>query len=109
MKTYVEVNVLDREDSRRRALRVMLLSLGVLALCYVFIIGSMIFNIVQRKSLESHTRTLSNEVRELELNYLSLSGKIDLNLSHSLGFSEIQPQFATRKPLGSVKIAKNEL
>lgn len=110
IKMYAkEEKVLLHEEDRVRAKKVMLLSLAILVLIYVFVIGSMIFNIVKRKNLEAEARALSNEVRELELNYLSLSDKIDLNFSRTLGFNEAQIQFATRKSLGSVKIAKNEL
>jgi hypothetical protein len=110
IKTYAEgVNIIDSNDLRRRILHTMLASLGGLALCYVFLLGSMVFNIVERKGLETDARAVSNKVGELELIYLSLSNKIDLNLSHSLGFSETQAKFATRKSLGSVKIANNEL
>lgn len=87
----------------------MLWTLGALIFFYVFMIGNMVFNIVERKSLETHAYTLSNEVKNLELEYLSVSQKVDLNLAHSLGFKEIKAKYATRKTLGSLSIAKNEI
>lgn len=111
IKTYTgEVNIVDSNDFRRKILNAMLAGLGALVLCYVFILGSMVFNIVERKGLETNARALSNEVGGLELTYLALSNKIDLGYSHSLGFSEAQVKFATRQSLlGSVKVASNEL
>ena len=87
----------------------LLLSLGGLAVLYVFLLGNMVWNIIERKALEVEARTLGSEVADLEQNYLALSNKVDLSFSHSLGFKEIQPTFATRKALGSIKILNNEI
>jgi hypothetical protein len=59
--------------------------------------------------VEADARKLSNEVLELELTYLDKSNKIDFALAESLGFKETKANFATRKSLGSIKFAKNEL
>ena len=64
----------------------------------------MVLNIVERRSLETDARSLSNEVRSLEVIYLSLSNNIDLPLSHSLGFQETKATFATRKSLSSISL-----
>lgn len=81
-------------------LRFLLLSIGGLALLYVFILGNTVFNIVERKSLEKETTTLSNEVRDFELTYLTISKEVDLKLSSAMGFKEVKKTFATRKSLG---------
>ncbi len=96
-------------DIERFSLRFILGYFAVLAFIYVFFLGGMIFNIVERKSLEADARSLSNEVRDLELSYLSLSNNIDLNFSHSLGFREIKTNFATRKSLGYADAMDNDL
>ena len=73
----------------------------------------MVLNIIERRTLEAHSRVISNEVANLELQYINISSSIDLNLSATFGFNEIKPDFATRKPLGlnsnTVKLAKNEI
>ena len=100
------------------ALRTMLSIFGVLALCYVLILGNMVANIVQRKNLEKEALTLSNEVSSLELSYLSVSNSVNLPLSLSMGFTEAKATFAVRKSLGvnitsesldSIKLANNEI
>ena len=73
---------------QKRILNFMLWTLGVLILGYVLLLGNMVFNIVERKALEGRALTLSNEVGNLELEYLSVSQKVDLNLAYSLGFKE---------------------
>lgn len=110
LKSYANnVVIVENGGLQKRILNTMLFSIGILALCYILVLGSMVFNIVERKSLESNARTLSNEVGQLELQYLASSQKIDLNLAYSLGFKEIKTKFATRKTLGSISIAKNEI
>ena len=73
---------------------------GVLALLYFLFLGNMVKNIIERKSFEANASTLSNQVRDLELTYLSMSNNIDLPLSYSMGFQETKTVFATRKALG---------
>ena len=83
-------------------LRTILWSFLGLALCYVFLLGNMVFNIVERRSLEKYALSLSNEVRDMELTYLSVSNNIDLAFAHSLGFKETKPKFATRRAVGFI-------
>jgi len=93
-------------------LNIALWSFVALALWYVFILGNMVSNILQRRTLETNVRTLANEVGDLELIYLSMSNNIDLDFSHSLGFKETKIKFATRRSfgsLGNIKLAKNAI
>ncbi len=105
-------------DLDRTILRSLLITFGVLALIYIVILGSMVSNILARRSSELQARALSSEVGDLELTYLSMSKNIDLPLSYSLGYKEAKATFATRKNLslrteidryGNVKIIQNEL
>lgn len=110
LKSYANnVNIIDHGNLQGRLLHLMLWTLGALALCYVLLLGSMVFNIVERKSLDTYARTLSNEVGNLELKYLSEAQKVDLNLAYSLGFKDIKKTYATRQKFGSISIAKNEI
>ena len=110
LKSYAaNVNIIDNNNLQRRVLNIMLWSLGMLAFFYVFLLGNMVFNIVERRTLETYALTLSNEVGSLELEYLSMSQKVDLNLAYSLGFGETETKYTTRKALGSISIAKNEI
>ncbi len=105
------INVLSN-NLERFTLHAILWSFGALAVWYVLLLGNMVFNIVERRALESEARTLSSEVGEMELVYLSLSNDIDLAMSHSFGFKETKAKFATRKSLdtfGSIKLVNNEI
>ncbi len=103
------VSIVDSGNLQKRILKLMLLSMGALAFTYILLLGNMVINIVERKTLETNARTLTSEVSALELSYLSLSNKIDPALGLSLGFKEQEVKFATRKSLGSVKISNNEI
>ena len=110
LKSYAtNVNIIDNNNLQRRVFNIMLWTLGMLAFFYVFLLGNMVFNIVERKTLETYALTLSNEVGNLELEYLSTSQKVDLNLAYSLGFEETKTKYTTRKAFGSISIAKNEI
>lgn len=111
LKTRIQnVNIIDNNIEVQKVIfNTMLGILGGLALLYVLILGNMVANIVQRKTLEKEALTLSNEVGNLELSYLSVSNSVDLPLSLSMGFKQTKATFATRKSLGSLKLANNEI
>lgn len=97
VKTYTgEVNIINNNDIEKRILKALLLSFAVLSLFYVLFVGNMIFNIVERRNIENTARAVSNEVMDLEAEYLAKAGNLDLNLAYSLGFKEVDPSYATR-------------
>lgn len=108
-KYTTNVNIVNNNNLGKRMLNILLCSLGMLALLYVLILGNITFNIVARQSFGINARTLSNEVGNLELKYLSLSNKIDLALSKEMGFREANTKFAVRKSLGAINFISNEL
>jgi len=104
------VNIMNNNIEIQKIILNTILSIFIaLALLYVLILGNMVFNIVQRRTLEKEALTLSNEVGNLELSYLSIFNSVDLTLSSSMGFKETKATFATRKSLGSLKIDNNEI
>lgn len=88
---------MDDSNFRIRVFRFICLSFAVLALSYGIILGSMILNIAKHKVLDKELLSLSNEIGNMELNYLSMASKVDLGLSKSMGFKEIKPTFAVRQ------------
>jgi len=112
IKNYANnVNVLNNGHRLEgQFLNIILWSFGALALLYVLFLGNMIFNIIERKSLEADARNLSNEVGTLESQYLYVSDKVDVALAESMGFKEIKDkQYAVRKSIGSLVLKSNEL
>ena len=106
---YIEKVSVINNNIEKLILNLIFCSFGAFALLYVLFLGNMVHNIIERRSLEANARGLSNEVRDLELTYLSMSSDIDLNLSYSMGFKETQATFATRKTLGFRSITDSKV
>lgn len=111
LKTRIQnTNIMSGNiEAKKVILNTMLSILAALILSYVLILGNIVFSIVERRALEKEMLSLSNEVSTLELSYLSVSKGVDMTLSSSMGFKETKPTFATRKSLGYIKPANNEI
>jgi hypothetical protein len=95
------VNITNNNiETNRVILNMMLATLALLAMLYFMFLGNMVFNIVQRKNLEKQELSLSSQVGNLELSYLSVSNSVDIALSSSMGFKATQVNYAVRKSLG---------
>lgn len=106
----LKTNIINNNDIQKRIFHSMIYTIIFLAVCYVLLLGSMVWNIVARKNIELQATTLGTQVSSLELQYLDLSGKVDLNMAYAMGFKEINKSFAKRQAsLGSVIVAQNEL
>jgi hypothetical protein len=104
------INIMNNNlDMPRAVLRAMLSTLGLLGLTYALLLGFMVWNIVERKNLEKESQALSSEVGELELEYLAVSGSIDIELSRKMGFTEAPQSFAPRRSLGRAEMSRNEI
>ena len=114
IKKYSEgVSIVDNGSLHAQIFKIMCMAFACLVLGYLVVLSTMVFNIVERKSLEAQARNLSNEVGELESVYLAESEKIDLTFSQTLGFHNIEKEFAVPVSLGfhgeHRMVAKNEL
>lgn len=102
MKSYA--NIVNNNDIERRIFTMMAIGFSVFVAIYLFLLCNMVFNIIGRKNMEMELRSLSSSVGNLELSYLSLSQKANLDLAHQMGFSEsTNKEFAARKAIGSLK------
>lgn len=100
MSTAKEItkDILENNHTQKVLFRVLVGSLVLLSIVYIYLIGSITFSILARKSLETNVRTLGSHISELELSYLSTTNTIDKNYAKALGYVEIQDNlFATRK------------
>ncbi|MDQ3075552.1 MAG: hypothetical protein M3Q34_00260 [bacterium] len=111
IKSYSSnVNVVNNNNLRKRAVHHIMVVFFGLALFYILILMNMVWNIVERKALQAQAHDLSNQVGDLELNYLKLSGQVDASLSREMGFREVTPTFAkSSSTLGSIAKATNEI
>lgn len=94
----ITTNIVENTHTQRTIFRVLISSLIVLSLAYVYLIGAITFNVLARKSLDTTVRSLGSHVSELELSYLNQTNGIDKNYALSQGFVDVQQNiFATRE------------
>ena len=65
---------------------------------YMFFLGRTIFDLVDRKNLESEIKLASSRISELELEVLEYNSKVTLEKAYDLGFiNNADPKFVSRK------------
>jgi hypothetical protein len=97
-------HIVEDQGTRRQIFRVLISMLCVLSLAYVYFIGSITFNILARRTMESTMRENASRVNSLEVEYISLSNSIDVSSGLARGFVETRPTFATRTSLSTVAV-----
>ena len=84
--------------AEKKMFAILLASIVLSVLLYVFFIGVMSVSAAQRGGLETQIRVTSANISELESEYMSLEGGITLSYAYLLGFDEPKEiAFATRK------------
>jgi len=81
-------NIANDGALRRRIFRILLSSIGVLSLCYIYLIGTITFNVVARRALEAKVNEINSKVGYLELESINLSNSIDIAYGNEHGFTE---------------------
>ncbi len=90
-------DIVRNYNTQRIIFRFLLTGIISLSIIYVYIIGSITFNVVARKSLESTARTLGSNISEMELTYLNNMNEVSKGYAATLGFVDAKSNiFATR-------------
>ncbi len=90
-------DIIGDTSIQRIIFKVLVGSLLLLSIVYIYIIGSITFNVVARKSLENTAKILGNNISQLELTYLSNLNDVNKAKATSLGFVETKSNiFASR-------------
>ena len=99
-KFNTEIKTITNDNIRQRLFYIIFSLFILLIASYLYFVSNTIFNIIERKTAENDIRTLTSQTAELELEYFSLSNKINLELAKQLGFYEpTNISFAVRKAL----------
>ena len=84
-------------DAQRVVFRILVGALFSFFVVYLYIIGSITFNVIARKTLENTARSLGNNISNLELTYLSNINNVNKARASELGFVDTNSNiFATR-------------
>ena len=99
-KAKAITNELSNNINTQKALfRIIITCFVILFTAYAYLIGSITFNVIARKSLEGTILSLTSEVNELEITYLNSVNQIDKDYALSKGFVDVhqnQNIFASR-------------
>ena len=98
------IEIVNNKDIQRVLLRIFISILIILSVTYVYLIGSITFNVLARKTLETTARVLGSHVSELELGYLSSANKIDKGYAATLGFVDAKNSIFTTRTEARVAI-----
>jgi hypothetical protein len=99
MKKTKEITTEIVQDTyiQRILFRFLVGSLMSLSVFYIYMIGSITFNVIARKSLENTQSKIGSNISQLELTYLSNMNDINKSRASSLGFVDSKSNiFATR-------------
>ena len=84
-------------NTQRILFRILVTGSIMLFAVYVYLIGSITFNVIARKSLENTVSSLTSQVNQLELTYLNNVNAINKDYAVSIGFVDVnQNIFASR-------------
>lgn len=90
-------NITESSYTQKLIFRILISCIILIGLVYVYMIGSITFNVLARKSLEGTVKIASSDISQLELTYLNKVNEIDKEYALSHGFVDInQNIFATR-------------
>jgi len=91
-------------STQKVLLRILLSLVAVLSFCYIYLIGSITFNIIARRSLEASVANLSSQVNQLDLVYLNKVNEIDKDYALANGFVENRNNIFVSKEINHVAI-----
>jgi hypothetical protein len=96
---HINTQGVASHDLREKISKILIGSFIVLILSYVYVVGSITFNVAARKNISEEQKILSSHIGELEVQYLNLANQITLEKAKSYGFVETKdPIFVHSSP-----------
>jgi hypothetical protein len=90
-------NIIEDSSIQRTLFRSLMIALSLLSLTYLYLISSITFNVLARKTLDTTTRNLETSINAKEIAYMNDLNKIDKSYALSKGFVDVpQTIFAVR-------------
>jgi hypothetical protein len=100
----ITTDIMENNYTRKALFKWLIVGLVILAIMYVYFIGSITFNVLARKSLENTVKNLSSNISQLELTYLENLNRIDKNYATSKGFIDVSNNLFASRPISHVAI-----
>ncbi len=100
----ITIDITENINTQKILLRLLICMVVLLSGIYFYLIGSITFNIVARRSLENNIANLSSEVSQMDLAYLSKVNQINKEYAISNGFVELKQNLFVSKEIKSVAV-----
>ena len=91
-------------NTQKMLFRILITGTVLLFTVYIYLIGSITFNVIARKSLENTVASLSSKVNQLELSYLNSVNGINKEYALSNGFVDMHQNIFASRDINHVAI-----
>jgi len=91
-------------NTQKALFRVLISGSIILFAVYIYLIGSITFNVIARKSLENTVANITGQVNQLELTYLNNVNKTDKNYALLNGFVDVSQNIFAARDVNHVAI-----
>lgn len=91
-------------NTQKTLFRVLIISSAMLFIMYIYLIGSITFNVIARKSLENTMTELTSRVNRLDLTYLNNINEINKEYALSKGFVDARQNIFVTRNINHVAI-----
>lgn len=98
-------DIAQNANTQKKLFRILVSGSIVLFAVYIYLVGSITFDVIARKSLDTTVAKLTSEVNQLDLTYLNSANKINKEYALANGFVDAhQNIFALRDTANRVAI-----
>ena len=97
-------DISQNTNTQKMLFRILITGTVLLFTVYIYLIGSITFNVIARKSLENTVASLSSKVNQLELSYLNSVNGINKEYALSNGFVDMHQNIFASRDINHVAI-----
>ncbi|ETB63688.1 TPA: hypothetical protein DIC38_03170 [Candidatus Nomurabacteria bacterium] len=82
----------------------LIFSVVLMFVVYLYLVGSITFNVLARKSLENTVKILNNNISQLEIDYFNKSNEINKEFATSRGFVDVSNSIFASRNINQVAV-----
>lgn len=100
----ITYDIAQNINTQKALFHILIIASVLLFVSYLYLIGSITFNVIARKSLENNLISLNSRVNELDLIYLNNVNEIDKEYASTLGFVDAHQNIFVSRVVDQVAI-----
>lgn len=97
-------NIKENISTQKILFRALITGSILLFSVYIYLIGSITFNVIARKSLENSVAALTSSVNQLDLTYMNNTNQINKDYALANGFVEMHQNIFASRDINHVAI-----